>query len=79
MFDHRLVFGIDLDPDVIRHGPVNNLMVDRDIDLLILNHPPDRGDVCVASLEVGVRADDVMACQVENTGTTILMLSLRRR
>lgn len=54
VFDLRLIFGVNVDGNTIRHGPVQNLVVDRDVKLLVLNRAPDRSDVGVTGCQIGV-------------------------
>jgi len=47
VFDAWLIFWINLDADAFAHAPVQHLVVDRDVELFVLNNTPDRSDIRV--------------------------------
>ena len=49
-----LVFGLNIEVDVLAHAPVQDLVVDRQVNLLGLDHLPDLGDGRIPGRKIGL-------------------------
>ena len=68
----RLVFRLNREVDAFLHAPVQDLVVDRQVNLLILNNLPDLGDGLVALFKVNIgtkRLDHSVDIGVGKAGT----------